>query len=121
MKVKDCVLIQPFTCRESENVVDVAKKLRGTSLRHIFVVDKKDYPTGVISVIDINNRIVAEGKDPNKVKAKTIMTKPVDVVKLGEDAKKLAKSMADKQRVMNPVVDNNKKIIGIITLTQLLK
>ena len=120
MQVKDCVLIEPYTCKEDETVVDVAKKLRGTTLRHIFVVNNNLYPTGIISVIDINNRVVAEGKDAKDLKAKDIMSKPVDIVNFADDAEIVAKQMLEKHRVMNAVVKDN-KMVGIITLNQLLR
>jgi CBS domain-containing protein len=120
MQVKDCVLIAPFTCNEDENVVEVAKKLRQTTLRHIFVVNKEMLPTGVISVIDINNRVVAEAKDAKALKAKDIMSKPVDIININDDTLAVSKTMMEKHRMMNPVVKDN-KIVGIITLAELLK
>lgn len=119
MKVKDCVLIEPFTCLESDKVVEVAKKLRKTTLRHIFVVDNNHAPTGIISVLDINNRVVAESKDPAIATAKDIMSKPSHLVHLEDDADKLSRQMLHKGHVMNPVVKDS-KIVGIITLNQLL-
>ena len=120
MQVKDCVLIEPYTCKEDETVVEVAKKLRTTTLRHIFVVNTAFYPTGIISVIDINNRVVAEGKDAKSLKAKDIMSKPVDIVNITDDADATAKNMLEKHRVMNAVVKDN-KMVGIITLNQLMR
>lgn len=120
MQVKECVLIEAFKCNEEESVVDVAKKLREFTLRHIFVVDNENYPVGLISVTDINNRIVAEGKNPNELKAKDIMTKPVDVIDENDDIKEVYKLMLEKNRVMNPVV-KDKKIVGMITIHQLMK
>ncbi len=120
MQVKDCVLIEPFTCNEDENVVEVAKKLRTTTLRHIFVVNKEMQPTGIISVIDINNRVVAEAKDAKTLKAKDIMSKPVDIININDDVLTVSKTMMEKHRMMNPVVKDN-KMVGIITLAELLK
>lgn len=120
MQVKDCLLIEPYTCSEEDSVVEVAKKMRQSTLRHIFVVNKDFFPTGIISVIDINNRLVAEAKDPKATKASDIMTKPVDIAKVDDDAQLTAKKMAENHRTMNPVVKNN-KMVGIITLNQLLR
>ena len=120
MQVKDCVLIEPYTCKESETIVDVAQKLRKTTLRHIFVVNEAFYPTGVISVIDINNRVVAEGKDPRALKAKDIMSRPVDIININDDIHTVSKGMMEKSRAMNPVVKEN-RMVGIITLNELLK
>ncbi len=120
MLVKDCLLIEPYTCSEEESVFEIARKLRQTTLRHIFVVNRDFFPTGIISVIDINNRLVAEAKDPKTTKAKDIMTKPVDIINVNDDAQLTAKSMVEHHRSMNPVVKDN-KMVGIITLNQLMR
>ncbi len=120
MKIKDCIMIEAFKCNENDSVIDVAKKLREITLRHIFVLDDKDYPIGIISMTDINNRIVAEGKNPVDLNAKDIMSTPVDVADYENDVESFSKKMIQKNHVMNPVVRDG-KMIGIITLHQLLK
>jgi len=119
-KIKECVLIEAFKCGEEETVVEVAKKLKKITLRHIFVVNKEDYPTGIISVIDINNRVVAEGKDASELKAKDIMSKIVDIAEAEEDVDGFYKKLLEKKHVMAPVVENG-KMTGIITINQLIK
>mgnify|MGYP001583612881 FL=1 len=118
MKLKECAIIEAFKCSEEEPIIEVAKKLRKITLRHIFVVNKKDYPVGIISVMDINNRVVAEGKDIKKLKAKDIMSVP-DVFDVEDDVKDVFKIMTEKQRALNPVV-KNKKMIGIISVLELV-
>ncbi len=120
MKINDCNLIEPFICRSDDTVESVAKKLRTTTLRHIFVVDDNDYPVGIISVMDINNRVVAEGKDAKAIKAHDIMSRPIDIVEDTDDALTTVKNMIKHNRVMNAVVADN-KIKGIITLNELIK
>lgn len=119
MKIKDCILIEAFKCDKEETIVETAKKLRGMTLRHIFVVDN-DYPIGIISVMDMNNRVVAEGKNPNELKAKDIMSSPIEVQDVEDDVEDVYKKMIDKKRVMCAVVKKN-KMIGIVTLHQILK
>ena len=118
MKLKECAIIEAFKCSEEEPIIEVAKKLTKITLRHIFVVNKKDYPVGIISVMDINNRVVAEGKDIKKLKAKDIMSVP-DVFDVEDDVKDVFKIMTEKQRALNPVV-KNKKMIGIISVLELV-
>lgn len=120
MKIKDCVLIEAFKCKEDESIIEVAKKLREISLRHIFVTDEKDYPTGIISLVDINNRVVAEGKNPADLKAKDVMSKTINVCDLEDDVDKVYPIMKEKNHVMDPVVKDN-KMIGIVSIHQIIK
>ncbi len=119
-QVRDCKIIEPFKCNEDDSVVDVAKRLREITLRHIFVVDSSEAPTGVISVIDINNRVVAESKNPQELKAKDIMSTPIDVADIKDSVEELSKKMIEKKHVMAPVVKDG-KMMGIVTINQILK
>ncbi|MFC1801767.1 CBS domain-containing protein, partial [Nanoarchaeota archaeon] len=69
---------------------------------------------------DINNRVVAEGKDPKELKAQDIMSKPIEVFQKDEDITKVYKNMRDNKRIMCAVVDENKKFIGMITIGEAL-
>ncbi|MEN9626385.1 MAG: Inosine-5-monophosphate dehydrogenase [archaeon] len=120
MKIRQCILIEPFTCRETDSIVTVAKKLREISLRHIFVVDETGYPQGIISMTDINNRVVAEGKDATNLKAKDIMTAPIDVADIDDDIEQWHATMTEKNHVMEAVVEKG-KMKGIVTIHQIIK
>ncbi|MFA5857349.1 MAG: CBS domain-containing protein [Candidatus Pacearchaeota archaeon] len=120
MKIKNCILIEAFKCNKNSSVVDVAKKFKGITLKHMFVVDENDYPIGIISITDINNRVVAEGKDPKKLIAKDIMSSPVAVADINDDLGEIYEKMVKKHTVMEPVVKEN-KMVGIITIHQIVK
>jgi len=112
-------LMPVFKCRQEESIVDIAKKLKESIQRHIFVVDEDDYPIGIISTTDMNNRVVAQGKDPNKLKAKDIMTKGIEVYDIDEDEIKVFNEMKQNRR-MAVVVIKNKKFEGILSFNALL-
>lgn len=118
--IKNCRLIEPFTCKQIDSIVDVAKKLKPILLRHIFVVDKNEKPIGVISVIDIINRVVAENKDASKLTAKDIMTTPIEVYDINDDEIVVYKKMVKDKRTLCAVTDKD-KIVGIIQLGELIK
>ncbi len=120
MQVNQCTLIEPFICKEDDSIIDVAKKLRTTALRHIFVTDSNGYPRGVISIMDINNRVVAEGRDIKSIKAKDIMSKPIDVFNIDDDLNKVCENMLTKNHVMDAITKNN-KMVGILTVHEALK
>ncbi len=120
MKIKDCILIEPFKCNENNSIIDIAKELRNIRLKHIFVVNNKDYPIGIISMTDINNRVVAENKNLKNTIAKDIMSMPLDIFDINDDLDNCYKKMIEKNHVMNAVVKNG-KMIGIITIHQIIK
>lgn len=120
MKIKDCILIEAFKCSQDETIVEVANKLKTITLRHIFVTNEQEQPKGIISIVDINNRVVAENKNPQELKAKDIMSQPITSVDLEEDIETFYNKISETNHVMWPVTENN-KMIGIITIHQLMK
>ena len=117
MTVKTCNLEFCVTVKENDTVLGISKLLREKKLRYVFVVDKKGYPVGIISVTDVNNRCVAEGKDPKKCIAKEIMTHPIDVVDDCDDIEKAYHIMLEREVFAVPVV-NDGKLIGLINFNE---
>ena len=113
------ILIEPSSCRKNDTAVEVASKLKGSMQRHIYVVDESNYPVGIISTTDINNRIVAEGKDPRRLDACDIMSSPIEVYDIEHDPIEMYKDMMSNKRLTCAVIEGD-KFKGIITLNRLV-
>ena len=118
--IKECTLIEALNCNTDETIVEVAKKLREHLVRYVYVVDSEGKPVGVISTTDVNNRVVAEGKDPNTLKAEEIMTKPIVSFEETEDESKVYKECVKNEVATCPITKDG-KIVGIITIHELLR
>lgn len=119
--IKDCEILPVLTVKLDDDCVTVAKRLHDFQERRIFVVNDKKFPVGIISIVDINDRLVARGKDPKKTKAKEIMTYPVNmVVDLNDSVEEVLKNMIQKDNYYVPVT--NKGVIkGLITHANIIK
>ena len=118
--IKDCILIEALTCQESEKVTEVAKQLREHLIRYLYVINDVQEPVGVISVVDINNRVVAEGKDPNTLTAKEIMTTPIKSYEETEEERVVYEDCVRNNLATCPIT-KGKKIVGAVTIHELLK
>jgi len=116
--LKNLQIQAPLECGKAEPVHMIAQKLRDSRQRHIFVLNKSRYPVGIISTTDINNKIVAEGLDPKKVKARDIMSSPIDVFDLNDRAVDVYKEMLAKKR-MNTAVVEDKIFVGSVSINAL--
>ncbi len=105
---------------EGDSVMDLAKIMKKKMMRNVFILDKKENPIGVVSLVDINNEIIAEGKDYMKIKAKEIMNYPVWTIDEKENISKAYYSMLEKKRYALPVTRNG-KIMGILSMGEALK
>ena len=97
-------------CDSNAAISEVAKLIRDNKVRHVFVVEHSKL-VGVVGGIDINNKVVAEGKDPKHVKAKDIMNKVQSVAKSQEIEYAYA-IMRNFNTFTCPVVNDNNELIG---------
>lgn len=116
MKVSECKLIEPVSCAETATITEVARMIAQKNTRYV-IVTKNDQPIGIISVVDIVTRVVAQGKDPSGVKAADVMTKPLDIID-GQTSLEEAYVYMIKKNVFSMPITNNGKLIGVLPFSQ---
>lgn len=121
MQVKNCTLIKPLSCKESINVVEVARILRDKKQRRIIVVNENNEPIGIISTTDINNRVVAKNKNASELKAKDVMTKPIYLTcYINDNLDDIFKKMVEHDSFFCPVKKDG-KLYGVLTYGELMR
>lgn len=119
--IKQLKLLPVISVGLEDSAVEVAKKLRDFQERRIFVVDKKQSPAGIISVVDINDRVVAKGRNPKTTRAKDIMSYPLKLVlDVNTPLEEARKMMIHNNNYYIPVVENN-KLKGLINYSLILE
>jgi uncharacterized protein (DUF39 family)/CBS domain-containing protein len=104
------VMHPAVTCTEDEQIQDIAKRIVTQSVNHIVVVDDSGKLRGIVTSWDIT-RAMAEGK---KALA-DIETHNVFTTKPDEPLEVASKRMAQHNISALPVVDIEKKVLGIVT------
>jgi|ETNmetMinimDraft_2_1059921.scaffolds.fasta_scaffold40953_2 CBS domain-containing protein len=112
-KLKDVVF-----CNEKDSVVEVAQILRDTKQRHLIVVNDLKEPLGIISTVDINNRVVAEKKDFESISAADIMTKPIETIDIDLSYDEAYQKMVGKNIYSIPVT-KDRKLVGSLEFNQI--
>ena len=106
MEVMKMKLNKIQTCNKNEGIVEVAKILRDSNERHIYITDEEGKVLGIISTVDISSKVVAEGKDARHVKVWQIMNSPVDFVDINQEPEFALKIMMERNTLACPVVEN---------------
>jgi CBS domain-containing protein len=75
-----------------------------------------DQLLGMVTDRDITVRGVAEGLDPSKACVSDVMSTDVQFATEDQDAQDVMRLMGDKQVRRMPVVDMDKKLVGIVSL-----
>lgn len=113
-------LSKTVVCNESDSVIEVAQILRDTKARYLVVLDDSDTVHGIISLSDINNRIVAEEKNPNDLKAGDIMTKDIVSITPDSDLSEAIDTMSKNNLSSIPVMNEKKQLLGSVELTKVM-
>lgn len=118
MKVKDIMHKGVEWVSPDTPVTAVAKKMQKHDVGAI-PVGENDRLVGMITDRDITLRAVAEGKDISKLTARDVMSKSVIWCRDSENVGTAALTMESKQVRRMPVIDDNKRMVGMLSLGDL--
>lgn len=102
-------------CYDDSDIKLVAKKIIEHNTNHIVITDHQDILEGIVTSFDITKAIAEEKSD-----LKQIITKKVITTKDDEPIDVAARKMKAHNISALPVVDNAKRVIGIITAEELM-
>lgn len=102
-----------------DKTVKDAAKMMAVSNCGALPVERADKMVGMVTDRDIAVRVVAEGKDPSKTKVQDCMTKGIDYCFEEDHVEDVAEKMASAKHRRIPVVNKNKRLVGIVSLSDL--
>jgi CBS domain-containing protein len=108
------------TCPADAPLVEVAARMRDRDISSIVVVDQGE-PVGIFTDRDLRNKVVALGKDPGSLQARSIMSSPLIVVHEDDFLFEALYRMSRHGIHRVCVVDANGRLTGIVTDTDILK
>lgn len=117
MKVRDLMTRDVFVARPNQTIRDVAGIMENIDAGALPVGDD-DRLLGMITDRDIAIRAVGQGKGPQTL-VQDIMSPEVKYCFEDEDTGHVINNMADQQIRRLPVVDRNKRLVGILSLGDL--
>jgi CBS domain-containing protein len=97
------------------SVAALAKKMKKYDVGAL-PVGENDRLIGMVTDRDIAVRGVANGKDVSQLTARDVMTKGIIWCRADSSAKKAARLMESKKIRRLPVIDKNKRMIGMLSL-----
>ncbi|MBC7619181.1 MAG: CBS domain-containing protein [Candidatus Saccharibacteria bacterium] len=113
-KLKDLMSRDVKVISPDMSIRDAAIQMRDGDFG-MLPVGENDRMIGTITDRDIAVRAVAEGKD-NSTKVRDVMTEGIAWVFEDETVEDAAKMMSQRQVRRLPVVDRNKRLVGIVAL-----
>lgn len=117
MKISDVMSRDVEVARPGDSIQSVARKMAQLDVGALPVCDGRRIQ-GMVTDRDITIRAVAQGVSSDQPISQ-VMTGNLEYVMAGDDLDRAAEKMADGQIRRLPVVDENKDLVGIISLGDL--
>jgi magnesium transporter len=98
-----------------KDTVDKIRNLarRGKAFSYIYVIDDSG---GLIGIMNMRDMLLAD----NTAKLETIMRKELFTVNCLDEVEQVANALSDRKYFAAPVVDNEKRLVGVVKAEQLL-
>jgi len=103
-----------------DNVRQAAQIMREADTG-ILPVAEGDRLIGMLTDRDVTVRLVAEGRDPGQTKVRDVMTADIRYVFEDEDLEHVAENMAEQQVRRLPVMNRQKRLVGLVSLGDMAK
>src|SRR3954470_16427854 len=114
MKVSEAMTADVRVANPEETIQQDARTMASLDAG-VLPVGEKDHLIGIITDRDIAIRGVAQGKGPT-AKVREVMTEEVKYCFEDQDLKEVTRNMADIQVRRLPVLNHEKRLVGILSL-----
>ena len=118
MQVKDVMTKSVEIVRPDATLEEAAKKMKSLDIGPLPVCDGEQL-VGVLTDRDITVRATAEGRDPKQTKVREVMSKELITIVEDQGVEEAAKLMQSKQIRRVPVLNRDKRLVGILSLGDL--
>jgi len=116
-KCSDVMTENPVYALPDDTVEKVAQLMKKEDIGPVPVVDDEQNKrlVGIVTDRDLALKVVAEGRDPQTTKVEEVMTRKLITCRPDDDVESAMKAMAQYQLRRIPVVDNDDRLVGIIS------
>jgi CBS domain-containing protein len=119
-RVADVMVREVKLVGPDDNVRHVAQMMREGDTG-LLPVAEGDRLIGMLTDRDVAVRLVAEGRDPTQTKVRDVMTTDVRYVFEDEGLEHVAENMAEQQVRRLPVMNRQKRLVGVVSLGDIAK
>jgi CBS domain-containing protein len=118
MKVREVMTADVYTCRPDDSIVQIAELMRDEDIGAVPVVEE-DKLIGIVTDRDIVVRGLADSKDPVAATARAVMTGTLLYCFDDQSVEEALDNMGAQQVRRLPVVDRDKRLVGVVSIGDL--
>ncbi|OLS28215.1 MAG: Magnesium transporter MgtE [Candidatus Heimdallarchaeota archaeon LC_2] len=109
-----------ITVKNTDTILAVAKAIAKSAIPDAVVLNENDKVVGALDDFDIISKVIAVEKDHNTITAEEVMYAPPPVRKT-TTLEETHKIMQELDATMLPVVDDELKLLGVVTIMDVLE
>ena len=116
-KCRDVMTEDLVFCTPGDTVSKVAQLMKREDIGPVLIVDNEQAKTlvGIVTDRDLAIKVVGEGRDPQNTRVEDVMTRKLITCHADDNVENAMKAMAQYQLRRIPVVNENMKLVGIIS------
>ena len=120
-KCSDIMTRDVVTSTQEATIVDDAQLMKSEDIGPVLIVDNETSNTlvGTVTDRDIVLKVIADGQDANTTRVGDVMSKKLVTCRADDDVDVAMKAMAQFQLRRIPVVEDNMRLVGIISQADL--
>lgn len=115
--VRDIMNSPVITASPSDNVVDIAMKMKEHNIGSV-IITEKERPVGIVTDWDVVSKVIAKSSDPSSVEAGKVM-QPIHTVEAGEGITEAARILR-KHNIKRLGVVYKDRLAGIISSSDVI-
>jgi CBS domain-containing protein len=120
LNAHDLMSPQVIVAKENTNAEQISARLLAGEFNGVPVVDDKGAVIGIVTALDILRALQGD-KKLNTMLARDIMTPNPSTVKKDTPIEEIIRIIVEKEIVLVPVVEDNKKLIGVVARLDILR
>src|SRR4051812_48770815 len=120
MKISEIMTTNVECVTPETTITELADKMKTLDVGFLAVCEA-DRIAGTVTDRDIVIRGIAGGQDIDSIRARDVMTKEVHWSFESEDVKNVAKKMSDKEVRRMLVLNENKRLVGVVSIGDIAK
>ncbi len=120
VKVSDIMNTKPISIKPYINVKEAAKIMREKDVGSL-IIENNNFLLGILTEQGIVHKIVSRGKNPEEILVEDIMKSKIVTINPNDNIDYAMSLMLTRNIRQLPVVDEDNKLVGIITRNDIVK
>ncbi len=121
MSILDFCADNPASVSLTASAADAIQAMIDRRMGAAAVVDNNGIVAGIFTERDVLRKVVLSGRDPHHIPVREVMTSPVVMATKGTSIAEALQVMVDHQKRHLPVVEENGKLLGMLSIRHVLE